>query len=75
MKTPTEKPAAPAPSMPCRFLRTKRMYIPALAEGALDFKEDDQSFYWCNKTLSALGADDNQVHPCLCQPGRACHEA
>ena len=77
MKTPPEKSAPPAPSLPCQFLRTKRMYIPALAEGALDINADsnDQAFYWCNKTLSALGVDDNQVHPCLCQPGRSCHEA
>jgi hypothetical protein len=75
MNTPTESPAATAPFVPCRFLRTKRMYIPALADGALDFKEDGQACYWCNKTLSALGRDDNQVHPSLCQPGRACHEA
>jgi hypothetical protein len=66
---------APA-SSPCRHLRTKRMYIPALAEGALDSEQGhhDQSFYWCNRTLSALGRDDKAVHPCDCQPGRACHE-
>ena len=22
----------------------------------------------------ALGEDYNQVHPCVCQPGRSCHE-
>jgi len=75
MKTPTEK-NVPAP-LPCRHLRTKRMYIPALAENALDSEShrDDQAFYWCNKSLSALGRDDEQVHPCSCQPGRSCHEA
>ena len=53
------------------------MYIPALAEGALDMVPDsnDQSFYWCNRTLGALGVDDNTVTPCACQPGRSCHEA
>ena len=79
MKTESEKTTAPKEGCPvhCRFIRTKRMYIPALAEGALDPATDhnDQSFYWCNKTLSALGRDDIQVHPSLCQPGRACHEA
>jgi hypothetical protein len=77
MKKPAESSAAPAPYVPCRFLRTKRMYIPALADGALDLTDEanDQSCYWCNKTQSALGRDDNQVHPSLCQPGRACHEA
>ena len=74
MKTPTQNSA---PSLPCRHLRTKRMFIPALAEGALNLEEDanDQSFYWCNRTLGALGQDDNQVHPCSCQSGRACYEA
>ncbi len=75
MNIPLEQPDVV--SVPCCRLRTKRMYIPALAEGALDLvqNENDQSFYWCNKTLGALGADDHAVHPCVCQPGRACHEA
>jgi hypothetical protein len=74
MNTPTEKSA---PSVPCRFLRTNRMYVPALAQAALEFRHNhhDQTFYWCNRTLSALGRDDDQVHPCVCQPGRSCHEA
>jgi hypothetical protein len=73
MNTQPEKPSAPPL---CRYLRTKRMYIPALAEGALedDSNSGDQSFYWCNKTLAALGRDDNPVHPCVCRPGRSCHE-
>ena len=77
MIPPPEKPAQPAPSLPCCHLRTKRMYVPVLAEGALDINpdENDPSFYWCNRTLTALGVDDNQVHPCRCQPGRSCHEA
>jgi len=71
MKTTTDHSAS---SVPCRFLRTKKMYIPALADTALE-DANDQSHYWCNKTLSALGRDDNPVHPCVCQPGRSCHEA
>jgi hypothetical protein len=70
-----DQPAKPAPTPPCRFLRTKKMYIPALADTALVEDHHDQSFYWCNKTLSALGRDDYPVHPCSCQPGRSCHEA
>ena len=64
MNSPAENPAA---WKPCRFLRTKRMYIPALADGALGQDQDqdanDQSHYWCNKTLSALGRDDIPAHP------------
>jgi hypothetical protein len=53
------------------------MYIPALAEDAVpaDPNENDESFYWCNRTLAALGRDDDRVHPCVCRPGRSCHEA
>jgi hypothetical protein len=72
MISPPEKSAAPPQT--CRFLRTKKMYIPALAENALETDEHDQSHYWCNKTLSALGMDDRPAHPCRCQPGRSCHE-
>ncbi len=74
MKTPSETPALPW--MPCCNLRTKKMYIPALADAMVMLEEDanDQSFYWCNKTLGALGRDDCSVHPRACQPGRCCHE-
>jgi hypothetical protein len=74
MKPSVEQPAE---SIPCRHLRTKKMYIPALAEDALNIEPgaDDHSFYWCNKTQTALGRDDNPVHLCVCQPGRSCHES
>ena len=59
----------------CRFLRNKRMFVPVMAAQAIaPFDQNDESFYWCNKTLGALGADDDRVHPCRCQPGRSCHE-
>jgi hypothetical protein len=76
MITTTEKSASQPAHVPCRHLRTKRMYIPAIADGALDLDQGDhdQSFYWCNKTLAALGIDDAPVHLCSCQPGRSCHE-
>ena len=68
----------PAPSPPlCRHLRTKQMYIPVLAAGALEkhLQPNDDSFYTCNRTLSALGCDDDGVHPRACRPGRSCHQA
>jgi hypothetical protein len=77
MKTPalnSEVPAADAAPL-CRYLRNKRMFVPAQAATAIaPADENDESFYWCNKTLGALGADDDRVHPCLCRPGRVCHE-
>ena len=58
-------------------MRTKKMYVPAMAESveAAGRTENDEAFYWCNRTLGALGADDDRVHPCRCRPGRSCHEA
>jgi len=73
----TPGPSSPLAATTCRYLRNKRMYISSMAENAIpaDPAENDESFYWCNKTLTALGHDDDRVHPCLCQPGRSCHEA
>jgi hypothetical protein len=71
MNTPPEK-------LPlCRHLRTKQMYVPELAAGALEkyLQPGDDSYYTCNKTLSALGCDDDAVHPRACHPGRSCHQA
>ena len=78
MKTPAPTSAVPAadPGPICRYLRNKRMFVPAHAETAIaPLDQNDESFYWCNKTLGALGADDDRVHPCMCRPGRSCHEA
>jgi hypothetical protein len=59
----------------CRHLRTNRMYVPEHAATALDEENQATACFWCNKTLSALGQDDKQVHPSVCRAGRVCHEA
>lgn len=71
MNTPNAQPVL------CRHLRTKQMYVPALAAGALEkyLRPDDDSFYTCNRTLSALGCDDDGVHPRACCAGRSCYQA
>ncbi|HUB67350.1 MAG TPA: hypothetical protein VL981_07705 [Candidatus Methylacidiphilales bacterium] len=72
MNTESEKIAEPL----CRYLRTKAMYIPALANSVLESGDESggQTFYWCNKTQTALGIDDLPAHPCACRPGRSCHQ-
>jgi hypothetical protein len=74
MKTPLEKSSPP---VTCRYLRSKHMYVPVQADAASSahISDNDQAFYWCNRTLGALGVDDDRVHPCVCLPGRSCHEA
>ncbi len=70
-----EMPAADLRASLCRHLRNKRMFVPEQADTAVaPLDQNDESFYWCNKSLGALGADDDRVHPCLCRAGRACHE-
>jgi hypothetical protein len=76
------KTTAPAHTVPaadagpiCRYLRNKRMFVPEHAATAIaPADQNDEAFYWCNKTLGALGADDDRVHPCLCRQGRGCFE-
>ncbi|PTY00872.1 hypothetical protein DB346_14785 [Verrucomicrobia bacterium LW23] len=64
------------PGQACRHLRTKRMFIPAQADGALDVESErnDRAFYWCNITLSEMGCDDDRVHTRLCLSHRSCYQ-
>ena len=60
----------------CKYLRTKKMFVPgheaeALTEVAEAGTEAD-AFYWCNCTLSEIGADDKPAHLRACIPGRTC---
>jgi hypothetical protein len=60
----------------CKCLRTKKMFIPeheaeALAESA---EPDAGAFYWCNRTLSKTGPDDQPAHVCTCLRDRKCFE-
>jgi hypothetical protein len=61
---------------PCQSLRTKNPYgnspqdhaswPPGVAAA---------SSYWCLKTMSVAGPDENYVHLARCVPGRACYQA
>ncbi len=62
---------------PCRFLRTKKMYIPAQAERALVERDypAESPHCWCNKTMIELGSDDLPVSIKDCaNPKRNCHQ-
>jgi hypothetical protein len=64
---------------PCRFLRSKTMYIPQVGEveaiaPTKDATADAACHYWCNRTLTEVGFDDQPVHRDVCRPGRACFE-
>ncbi len=61
----------------CKNLRTKKMFVPALADSASPPAEDVHSgsaHCWCNVTLSETGPDDRPVGPQVCKPSRPCFE-
>ncbi len=59
----------------CKYLRTKKMYIPALAHEVHDPPQGESSHtshWWCNRTLTEVGPDDHQVGCQVCSPQRRC---
>lgn len=56
----------------CRYLRTKKMYIPALQEPGQGLEDGRKARYWCLKTMAGVGPDDDFVGPPECQPHRQC---
>lgn len=64
-------------SAQCKNLRSKSMFIPALAQGDGSDPHPDRSqssHCWCNCTLCETGPDDQPVGPQVCRPGRPCFE-
>jgi hypothetical protein len=65
------------PSNVCKHLRTKKMFIPELADASFARENGvftDTSHCWCNRTLAEVGPDDKQVSVQICCPGRKCFE-
>jgi hypothetical protein len=61
----------------CKHLRTKKMFTGATAAEAFVDKEGENvtsCHFWCNRTQSVVGVDDQPVHKDVCQPGRSCFE-
>ena len=61
----------------CRHLRTKKMYITALAHEAFAEGTEENAHSapcWCNQTMSETGPDDHPVGPQRCQQSRQCFE-
>lgn len=61
----------------CRHLRTKKMFIPALADEVLASANPDagdSSHCWCNCTLTETGPDERPVGRETCTHARSCFE-
>lgn len=62
--------------LPCKYLRTKRLFIPALAADAFSLEENPHEVVqcWCNKTMTEVGLDDRHVSYEDCtEPKRSCY--
>jgi hypothetical protein len=74
---PAEPVEAPSPSAcPCRHLRSKGMYVYTDGIAGEPGEDDvDNSIYWCLKTMTSFGPDDEFVDRRECRmPGRSCYE-
>lgn len=62
----------------CKHLRTKAMFIPALAEHSGQSPESadehQTAHCWCNCTLTETGPDDGPVGFKRCVASRSCFE-
>jgi hypothetical protein len=61
----------------CKHLRTKKMFTGFSAEESFAEKLDDHvtpNHFWCNRTQTVVGVDDQPAHKENCTPGRACFE-
>jgi hypothetical protein len=65
-----------SPSNLCKHLRTKSMFIPALANATEveDNPTGHSQHCWCNCTLTETGPDDQPVSNNRCCSSRSCFE-
>jgi len=65
------------PAALCKNLRTKKMFIPALAHEAVASVTEETGHSphcWCTCTLTEVGPDDRPVGFQVCANSRSCFE-
>ena len=61
----------------CKHLRTKSMYTGSTPEEALADAEGHEitgRHFWCNRTQTVIGVDQQPVNKNTCNPSRTCCE-
>ena len=59
----------------CPNLVMKHLLTHQMDEEVRDGRaEPGDGYYWCLRTCTVIGPDDELVRPGRCVPGRACHE-
>lgn len=70
---------APSGHRLCRHLRCKEMYVNDAASLERAQQEPERAFenkyFWCLKTFTARGPENEQCGAEECRPSRACYEA
>lgn len=58
----------------CPSLRMKHLLTHGLDDRVYDNRTHaGDGYYWCGKTCTCVGPDDEIVEPIACVPGRSCH--
>ena len=63
-------PAGMCPSLLMKQILTHSLDEPMSTDRPLP----GDGYYWCAKTCSCIGPDDEHVRPDRCVPGRSCHD-
>jgi hypothetical protein len=70
-----DQPVVETPSQPCLHLRCKSMYVFNDGPNGEPHDDDDNTAYWCFKTLKSFGPDNSMVGGRLCRDrSRSCYE-
>ncbi len=74
--TPPESEAVEStPSIPCRHLRNKGMFVYNGEVSSSSHDDYDNTIYWCVKTMKGYGPDDEMVSRDDCTSAeRSCYE-
>jgi len=68
-------PVVNEPAIPCRHLRNKGMYVYTDGQGGESHEGYDNSIYWCLKTMTGYGPDDDLCGGRDCRvSARSCYE-
>ncbi|MBK8097731.1 MAG: hypothetical protein IPK26_11525 [Planctomycetes bacterium] len=59
----------------CPALLMKHILTHSLDDVVTDERQwPGDGYYWCSKTCTCVGPDDEVVHPKTCLPGRRCYD-
>jgi hypothetical protein len=59
----------------CPSMLLKHLLTHGLDEPVHDDRQfPGDGYYWCSRTCTCVGPDDEVVHPSRCGPSRACYD-